>query len=352
MSNSFANQTIAQIELWTKNDQYEKQVYVLPKHLDEKVARLHLDALGVKLTKLQQGAGRVHRRGRGRARTSPTTTATDHRPARRGASRPLTGAPADLPSAVGQPASSSPPGGRASWSRTMLAAMSRSLRLSRWDALLSMSKAVVLGDLVGRHQDPDRGADLAVGRHALLVLLRRAPSAGPTARATDANEARMVACRHRVLVEGVGAVGEDVERPGALALVDQRHRQHRAHRRAVDARPRPAAASCCARRCRCRPATTSSVLASRHGPSPSSSCSSSISRITSSVAAALRNRVALEDADRGPVAAVDQLTARTRPRSACTSVTLRPSRSRCASTANCVLAAPRSAVTAVRTCYA
>ena len=52
MSNSFTNQTIAQIELWTKNDEYEKQVYVLPKHLDEKVARLHLDALGVKLTKL------------------------------------------------------------------------------------------------------------------------------------------------------------------------------------------------------------------------------------------------------------------------------------------------------------
>jgi adenosylhomocysteinase len=52
MSNSFTNQTIAQIELFTKNDTYEKQVYVLPKHLDEKVARLHLDALGVKLTKL------------------------------------------------------------------------------------------------------------------------------------------------------------------------------------------------------------------------------------------------------------------------------------------------------------
>ena len=52
MSNSFSNQTIAQIELFTKNDQYEKQVYVLPKHLDEKVARLHLDAVGVKLTKL------------------------------------------------------------------------------------------------------------------------------------------------------------------------------------------------------------------------------------------------------------------------------------------------------------
>ena len=52
MSNSFTNQTIAQIELFTKNDEYEKKVYVLPKHLDEKVARLHLDALGVKLTEL------------------------------------------------------------------------------------------------------------------------------------------------------------------------------------------------------------------------------------------------------------------------------------------------------------
>jgi adenosylhomocysteinase len=54
MSNSFTNQTIAQIELFTKNDEYEKQVYVLPKHLDEKVARLHLDALGVKLTRLSE----------------------------------------------------------------------------------------------------------------------------------------------------------------------------------------------------------------------------------------------------------------------------------------------------------
>ncbi len=52
MSNSFSNQTIAQIELFTKNDEYDKRVYVLPKHLDEKVARLHLDALGVKLTRL------------------------------------------------------------------------------------------------------------------------------------------------------------------------------------------------------------------------------------------------------------------------------------------------------------
>jgi adenosylhomocysteinase len=54
MSNSFTNQTIAQIELFTKNDEYERQVYVLPKHLDEKVARLHLDALGVKLTRLSE----------------------------------------------------------------------------------------------------------------------------------------------------------------------------------------------------------------------------------------------------------------------------------------------------------
>ena len=52
MSSSFANQTIAQIELFTKTSEYDKQVYVLPKHLDEKVARLHLGALGVKLTTL------------------------------------------------------------------------------------------------------------------------------------------------------------------------------------------------------------------------------------------------------------------------------------------------------------
>jgi len=58
MSNSFANQTIAQIELFAKNDEYEERVYVLPKHLDEKVARLHLGALGVRLTELtpQQAA--------------------------------------------------------------------------------------------------------------------------------------------------------------------------------------------------------------------------------------------------------------------------------------------------------
>jgi adenosylhomocysteinase len=54
MSSSFTNQVIAQIELWTGGDKYKNQVYVLPKHLDEKVARLHLDKLGVKLTKLNE----------------------------------------------------------------------------------------------------------------------------------------------------------------------------------------------------------------------------------------------------------------------------------------------------------
>lgn len=58
MSASFTNQTLAQIELFTKPGQYDKQVYTLPKHLDEKVASLHLDKIGVKLTKLtdQQSA--------------------------------------------------------------------------------------------------------------------------------------------------------------------------------------------------------------------------------------------------------------------------------------------------------
>ena len=54
MSSSFTNQTLAQIELWTGGDKYKNDVYVLPKHLDEKVAALHLDKLGVKLTTLSQ----------------------------------------------------------------------------------------------------------------------------------------------------------------------------------------------------------------------------------------------------------------------------------------------------------
>ncbi|MHB1537161.1 MAG: adenosylhomocysteinase [Solirubrobacteraceae bacterium] len=54
MSNSFTNQVIAQIELFTKGEQYGRDVHVLPKHLDEKVARLHLEALGVRLTELTE----------------------------------------------------------------------------------------------------------------------------------------------------------------------------------------------------------------------------------------------------------------------------------------------------------
>jgi adenosylhomocysteinase len=54
MSASFTNQTLAQIELWTKSEQYKNDVYVLPKHLDEKVAALHLEKLGVKLTTLSK----------------------------------------------------------------------------------------------------------------------------------------------------------------------------------------------------------------------------------------------------------------------------------------------------------
>ena len=76
MSNSFSNQTIAQIELFTKNDEYERRVYVLPKHLDEKVARLHLDALGVRLTELtaEQAAYLGSRRGPVQARPLPLLT--------------------------------------------------------------------------------------------------------------------------------------------------------------------------------------------------------------------------------------------------------------------------------------
>jgi adenosylhomocysteinase len=53
MSASFTNQTLAQMELWTNKQAYENQVYTLPKRLDEKVAALHLEKLGVKLTQLK-----------------------------------------------------------------------------------------------------------------------------------------------------------------------------------------------------------------------------------------------------------------------------------------------------------
>jgi adenosylhomocysteinase len=54
MSNSFANQTLAQLDLWKNKDAYKPGVYTLPKKLDEEVARLHLEQIGVKLTKMTQ----------------------------------------------------------------------------------------------------------------------------------------------------------------------------------------------------------------------------------------------------------------------------------------------------------
>ena len=84
MSNSFTNQVIAQIELFGHTDIYEKRVYTLPKHLDEKVARLHLDALGVRLTELTAEPGGVPRppgRGPVQARPLPLLVAAVAEPA-------------------------------------------------------------------------------------------------------------------------------------------------------------------------------------------------------------------------------------------------------------------------------
>ena len=67
MSNSFANQTLAQLDLWKNKDTYKVGVYTLPKKLDEEVARLHLEKIGVKLTTLSSEAGRVPRRAGGRS---------------------------------------------------------------------------------------------------------------------------------------------------------------------------------------------------------------------------------------------------------------------------------------------
>ena len=79
MSASFTNQTIAQIELFTRTETYPIGVHVLPKHLDEKVARLHVDALGAKLTRCAPSRLRTSTCP-SRGRTSPTTTATSEQP--------------------------------------------------------------------------------------------------------------------------------------------------------------------------------------------------------------------------------------------------------------------------------
>ena len=78
MSNSFTNQVLAQIELFTKPEEYPLGVYTLPKHLDELVARLHLPALGVQLTELTPSRPPTSA-SRSRARTRRTSTATDGR---------------------------------------------------------------------------------------------------------------------------------------------------------------------------------------------------------------------------------------------------------------------------------
>ena len=78
MSNSFSNQTLAQIELWTNTSKYENKVYVLPKHLDEKVARLHLAKIGVELDELTQEKAELPRHPQGRSvrtRTLPLLVA-------------------------------------------------------------------------------------------------------------------------------------------------------------------------------------------------------------------------------------------------------------------------------------
>ena len=76
MSNSFSNQTIAQIEISTKQDEYPIGVYRLPKHLDEKVAKVHVEALGAELTKLTRSRPSTSA-STSKARTSRSTTATD-----------------------------------------------------------------------------------------------------------------------------------------------------------------------------------------------------------------------------------------------------------------------------------
>ena len=77
MSASFTNQTLAQIELFTNPGKYEKKVYTLPKHLDEKVARLHLAKVGAKLTTAAPRPVRVHRRARRMGRSRATITGID-----------------------------------------------------------------------------------------------------------------------------------------------------------------------------------------------------------------------------------------------------------------------------------
>ncbi len=93
MSASFTNQVLAQIELWTNNGKYENKVYVLPKHLDEKVAALHLEKLGVKLTKLNKAQAKylgIADVGPLQARPLPLLRFNDARSSAAGRNRPST----------------------------------------------------------------------------------------------------------------------------------------------------------------------------------------------------------------------------------------------------------------------
>ena len=76
MSNSFSNQTLAQLDLWKNKDTYKVDVYTLPKHLDEEVARLHLEKIGAKLTTLSPVRPSTSA-CRSKVRTSRITTATN-----------------------------------------------------------------------------------------------------------------------------------------------------------------------------------------------------------------------------------------------------------------------------------
>ena len=117
MSASFTNQVLAQIELWTKGDQYENRVYILPKHLDEKVARLHLGRIGVKLTELRRTRPTISA-SRSTGPSSPSITATD---AALGGNRP---APAMAP-APAMSGSRGPAGGNRNPVRLSLSVSSR-----------------------------------------------------------------------------------------------------------------------------------------------------------------------------------------------------------------------------------
>ena len=76
MSNSFANQTLAQLDLWKNKDSYKVDVYMLPKKLDEEVARLHLEKIGVKLTTLTPASRPTTSACRWKGRTRRSTTGT------------------------------------------------------------------------------------------------------------------------------------------------------------------------------------------------------------------------------------------------------------------------------------